>query len=128
MTDLTISTNMLLTILGLLGGGGLLGLLGKLFDLKKKLDDKRDEKDCVACRDALAERIQKLSDELRERPWRSSVDEAFRAIRDLEGRVVDGEKQTLELKGDVKLVLGATSEMKAMLAQLQSDVSVIAMQ
>lgn len=104
-------------------------------ETKKKLDGAQTKEASSACRlqvddslrklkEDLAERIQKLSDEVKERPSRESLAEAFRAIRELEGRVVAGEKATLELKGDLKLVLGATAEMKQMLAQLQSDVSV----
>jgi len=104
-------------------------------ETRKKLDAAQTKDASTSCRqqvdeslrrlkEDLSDRIQKLSDEVKERPSRESLAEAFRAIRDLEGRVVDGEKNALELKGDLKLVLGATAEMRQMLAQLQSDVSV----
>lgn len=107
-------------------------------ETKKKLDGAQTKEASSACRvqvdeslrklkEDLVERIQKLNDEVKERPSRESLAEAFRAIRELEGRVVDGEKNALEMRGDLKLVLGATAEMRQMLAQLQSDVSVIAL-
>jgi hypothetical protein len=60
--DLTISTGTLSVILGILGGGGLLGLLGKIYALRKTIDDKRDEKSCVICRGEVDARVQAIKD------------------------------------------------------------------
>jgi hypothetical protein len=60
--DLTISTGTVVTILGILGGGGILGLVGKLYALRKQLDDKRDEKSCTICRSEVDARLQGVKD------------------------------------------------------------------
>lgn len=99
-------------------------LLSRRDATRRAIEEAQSKSDCAKCRREVDGGLQTLRDSINERPRRESLDEAFRTIRELEARVVAGEKATLELKGDLKLVLGATAEMKQMLAQLQSDVSV----
>lgn len=53
---------------------------------------------------------------------RKSVSSAHDAIRELEARVVAGEKAALELRGDLKSALAAMDDLKGMVRQLSKDV------
>ena len=67
--------------------------------------------DCGTCRSEV--------DEQR----RDSVAKAHEAIRELEQRVVAGEKGELELRGDLKAALAGLEDVKSLVRQLSKDVA-----
>lgn len=86
----------------------------RLRELTGSLERYTTREGCASCRREM--------DEAR----RESVSKAHETIRELEARVVAGEKDALELRGDLKSALKALDRLTAMVAQVQSDVSAIA--
>ncbi len=101
-------------------------LKASIADISKALSAAQTRDACVICRREVDARLSALHDEIREKPTRSSVNQAFEAVRALEDRVVAGEKSTLKLEGKVDAALQALVDLKAMVTSLGSKVDRLA--
>jgi len=70
---MSLDTQTLGIILGLLGGGGLLGLLGKAYAKMKQLDDKQDKSACLLCRKEIDSLFIAVREEIHTRAHKSEV-------------------------------------------------------
>ena len=98
-------------VLAVLGGGGLLGLLGKLYSLRKTIDDKQDAKDCATCRKEIDALLVTLRDEVHTRANKSDL-AAHAAI------LADHGKSLAVLEANLQALTESTHRIERMVEQL----------
>jgi hypothetical protein len=108
---MTLDTASIVTILGLLGGGGILGLLGKLYGLRKSLDDKQSAEKCRECHKALETTLGNLRDEVHARANQRDID-AHAAI------LADHGKSLAVLEANLQALTESTHRIERMVEKL----------
>jgi len=108
---MTLDTASIVTILGLLGGGGILGLLGKLYALRKALDDKQDSKACGICRKEIDALLSTMREEVHARANQRDID-AHAAI------LADHGKSLAVLEANLQALTESTHRIERMVEKL----------
>ena len=97
-----------------------------IVDLGKMIAAAQPRGECVGCRRELEAKVATLHDEVREKPTKASVNQAFEELRALTDRVVAGEKVALKLEGKVDAALAALVDLKASIAKLDGKIDKLA--